>query len=317
MAPAVPTVASTVQPTCGVPTGSITFDSQSGVAYSIGSGFQASPIFKGVAPGTYTLTVRSTSDTSCSTNAASTVTINAVPMAPAVPTVASTVQPTCGVPTGSITFDSQSGVAYSIGSGFQTSPIFTGIAPGTYTLTVRSTSGDCLINGVKNITIVNFFSCDDIVDINKNETKQISIYENDTNVPILGTLTFTNPTNGSITINDNGTPDNPSDDVIQYIPNLNFEGTDTFSYTICDDSLPAVCSTSNIIINVRSENKNGCLTAYNIFSPDGDGINDVFEISCLSKDEYKNNRLEVYDRWGNLVYQKRNYDNSWKGTFDG
>jgi gliding motility-associated-like protein/uncharacterized repeat protein (TIGR01451 family) len=45
----------------------------------------------------------------------------------------------------------------------------------------------------------------------------------------------------------------------------------------------------------------------NGFSPNGDGIQDFWRITCLEK--YPNARIEVYNRWGNLVYEKNNYGN--------
>jgi len=43
------------------------------------------------------------------------------------------------------------------------------------------------------------------------------------------------------------------------------------------------------------------------FSPNGDGIQDYWRITCLEK--YPNARIEVYNRWGNLVYEKESYGN--------
>ena len=48
------------------------------------------------------------------------------------------------------------------------------------------------------------------------------------------------------------------------------------------------------------------------FSPDGDGVNDVFEIRGLSN--YPGNKLYIFNRWGNLIYSATDYDNSWKGV---
>jgi gliding motility-associated-like protein len=45
----------------------------------------------------------------------------------------------------------------------------------------------------------------------------------------------------------------------------------------------------------------------NAFSPDGDGINDYLKIRCI--DNYPDAYLEVYNRWGNLIYKKANYGN--------
>ena len=53
----------------------------------------------------------------------------------------------------------------------------------------------------------------------------------------------------------------------------------------------------------------------NVITPNGDGINDVFAIENLNTnineedpDAYRNNRLLVHDRWGNKVYDAKNYD---------
>lgn len=47
------------------------------------------------------------------------------------------------------------------------------------------------------------------------------------------------------------------------------------------------------------------------FSPNGDGVNDYFEI--LNMELVPNNSLEVFNRWGQSVYYQDNYDNSWQG----
>ncbi|WP_299524415.1 gliding motility-associated C-terminal domain-containing protein, partial [Winogradskyella sp.] len=58
-----------------------------------------------------------------------------------------------------------------------------------------------------------------------------------------------------------------------------------------------------------------CLTIYNEFSPNGDGVNETFVIDCLER--FPNNKLEVYNRWGNIVYSKNGYLNDWNGTSNG
>ena len=49
-----------------------------------------------------------------------------------------------------------------------------------------------------------------------------------------------------------------------------------------------------------------------IFTPNGDGINDTFEIFNL--DKFDNPTLKVYNRWGALVYEADPYENNWDGT---
>ena len=55
-----------------------------------------------------------------------------------------------------------------------------------------------------------------------------------------------------------------------------------------------------------------CLVVYNEFTPNNDGSNDVFRIDCI--ENYPNNKLEVYNRYGDLVYETRGYQNDWDGT---
>jgi len=51
------------------------------------------------------------------------------------------------------------------------------------------------------------------------------------------------------------------------------------------------------------------------FSPNGDGINDFFEIPCL--ESYPRNNLEIFNRWGQVLYQTQNYKQDWEGNVDG
>ncbi|MFN0048407.1 MAG: gliding motility-associated C-terminal domain-containing protein, partial [Cytophagales bacterium] len=52
------------------------------------------------------------------------------------------------------------------------------------------------------------------------------------------------------------------------------------------------------------------ITIPNIFTPNNDGYNDVFEIKYLPS----NSKIEIYNRWGSSVYQSDNYDNNWNGN---
>ncbi|WGH76588.1 gliding motility-associated C-terminal domain-containing protein [Tenacibaculum tangerinum] len=55
----------------------------------------------------------------------------------------------------------------------------------------------------------------------------------------------------------------------------------------------------------------GCLEIFNEFTPNGDGIDETFVINCI--EQYPNNTLEVYNRWGNLVFKTKGYRNDWNG----
>jgi gliding motility-associated-like protein len=53
------------------------------------------------------------------------------------------------------------------------------------------------------------------------------------------------------------------------------------------------------------------LDAPNVFTPNGDGTNPVLVFDQLQY--YPSSYLYVYNRWGNLVYEKENYQNNWDG----
>jgi len=47
-------------------------------------------------------------------------------------------------------------------------------------------------------------------------------------------------------------------------------------------------------------------------SPNGDGINDVWIIEGIQ--DYPKNKVQVFDKWGDMVFEKENYNNDWGGT---
>ncbi len=48
------------------------------------------------------------------------------------------------------------------------------------------------------------------------------------------------------------------------------------------------------------------------FSPNGDGINDFYEIPWLN--QFTQVSIKVFNRWGNVVYTADKYTNDWDGT---
>ena len=59
------------------------------------------------------------------------------------------------------------------------------------------------------------------------------------------------------------------------------------------------------------------ITAYNVFTPNGDGINDFFDIEHA--DRFPEMIVEVYSRWGDLLFSTTGYDDAsrWDGTARG
>lgn len=49
----------------------------------------------------------------------------------------------------------------------------------------------------------------------------------------------------------------------------------------------------------------------NIITPNGDNINDIFVITGMER--HPNSLLKIFNRWGNLIYENANYQNTWNG----
>ena len=90
---------------------------------------------------------------------------------------------------------------------------------------------------------------EDFVQVSTLQTISIDIFANDTNIPATGLLSVTSSSNGDVIINNNNTPQDTSDDVLEYDPAVNFVGTDTLQYTIClQDGTNCKTETISIVV---------------------------------------------------------------------
>jgi len=136
-------------------------------------------------------------------------------------------------------------LVYTPAAGFQGTDTFTyevsneiDVATATVTINVASSSN----NPPQAVN--------DIATTNEDTPININVLANDSDAdgnPLTLSL-GTNPTNGTATLNNNGTPNNPSDDFITYTPNANFNGTDTFTYTV-NDGTDTATATVTVTVN--------------------------------------------------------------------
>lgn len=56
------------------------------------------------------------------------------------------------------------------------------------------------------------------------------------------------------------------------------------------------------------------LAANNVITPNDDGRNDIWVIKNI--DQYPNNTVKVFDKYGHVVYSKHGYTNDWGGTYN-
>ena len=103
-----------------------------------------------------------------------------------------------------------------------------------------------------------------------------------------------------------------------------YDWTPTFNLSCITCANPIASPTENTLYTVEV-NLNGCLVSDTItisvdnefkipegFSPNGDGVNDVFEIVGIS--QYPNNKIIIINRWGSKVFEAAPYRSDWDGT---
>lgn len=73
---------------------------------------------------------------------------------------------------------------------------------------------------------------------------------------------------------------------------------------------PSVYSVSNEVEIIPA------MTIYipNSFTPNGDGMNDTFGIAGEAIQEF---RMQIFNRWGQLIFESANANQRWDGTFMG
>lgn len=105
-----------------------------------------------------------------------------------------------------------------------------------------------------------------------------------------------------------------SECTIVYTPDgIECDVVDSFTYVICTVD---GCDTALVTIALECEPTIiEELVFSNGFSPNGDDVNQFFEIGGV--EAYPNNSLSVFNRWGNEVFKTDNYQNDWEGTFNG
>ena len=81
-----------------------------------------------------------------------------------------------------------------------------------------------------------------------------------------------------------------------------FDAIDGFGCTVTD--------TVNVLIAPTGE---GAAMVPNVFTPNGDGENDTFQVMGLAIDRFN---MEIYDRWGKKMYETASVAKGWNGGLD-
>ncbi len=116
---------------------------------------------------------------------------------------------------------------------------------------------------------------------------------------VLSTLTIVSqPTSGAT-----ATIDENANLVVDY-SGISFTGEDHITIRVCDSF--SACTEQTLTIDVS-----GNIEVYNGVSPNKDGKNDTFIISDIDKlEDTKKNHVMIFNRWGDLVWEAHDYNNT-------
>ena len=176
---------------------------------------------------------------------------------------------------------------------------------GTDTFVYRITD----IHGESDMATVTVFvleplivAIDDYAEVDKNRSVIIDVLANDQGIDDLevSISIVIYPIYGYELVN--------ADNTITYTPYLDYIGLDSLTYEVCASSYN--CSQAMVRIEVKDVKPEKLIIPEG-FSPDGDDINEYFEIIGL--EYFGRVTIKVYNRWGNLVYINNNYKNEWDG----
>ena len=200
----------------------------------------------------------------------------------------------CGGPTGAI-----SGITFSGG----TQPYQTTWNNGGTTNTLQNLS-----EGFYTLTVIDDNGCSETLD---------SVFVPSTENVIADFSVSPNPAIVGDAINTTNTSSNNatiwtwliSDSVVSTDENISIPSDTEGTFNICLIATSVHGCVDTMCTQVLITSIPDPMSIPNVFTPNGDGSNDVFKIG-----NYNNNYgIEVYNRWGNLVFEEATFMNSWDG----
>jgi gliding motility-associated-like protein len=88
--------------------------------------------------------------------------------------------------------------------------------------------------------------------------------------------------------------------------------TQTTTYTVRVTNTQGISTDVFVTVTVLEDYN---ITPNNVLSPDGDGVNDFWTIENLSS--YPNNEVKIFDKAGRIIFNEKNYQNTWNGQLNG
>ncbi len=285
---------------CTTPNGSINVVATGGNTpydYSWSNGALGAAI-GGLAPGIYTVTVRDSGgceamlsiDLGNDTSKVLTVSADTITPAHCEGSNSGSVQLKVNGATPPVIFDWSNGA---------TTQNLQGVPSGTYTVTVSDANG-CEVDLTVNIGI----DTANLLSVELNQVTPVNCYDPNSGIILIDVIGGVAPidyqwSNGAQTASLNGVP----------IGNYTVIVSDSRA---CADTLEAY------VVKEDCGDQDGDsveLNIYNLLTPNGDGTNDFWIVEGI--EQYPDNEVKVFDKWGDLVFEQRGYRNNWDGRLKG
>jgi gliding motility-associated-like protein len=323
------TIASQSQPDCNSNNGGITLQANGGTSpfqYRQNTGsLQAAAVFSNLAPGTYNFTVRDANN--CEATISATFNNATQGLTQAQITGSSTGLNLClgqslnlsaNLPSGTLgTWSSVVGVRFASPNS-PTSSISVD-APGNYTLTWTLSAPNCRNYSQASIAIrvaARPKANDDELNIKASENQNLEILKNDDAGSNFRLSVLSNPKQGQVFVN--------NDNTIRYTPNAGANGSDQFTYTLCQNQCVQVCDTALVKVKFVDDNAPCDLEKIDpntVFpegiTPNGDQYNEFLVFKIVDKigcpTNYAKSDLSIFNRWGDKVFAQEPYENQWNG----
>ena len=96
-------------------------------------------------------------------------------------------------------------------------------------------------------------------------------------------------------------------------PQLPNQGNDPVAEGLCPGVYEIIvtdengCQSVTMVAEVL-DRRFPCLSVREVITPNGDGLNEAFVITCSDGTDAVDNNLQIFNRWGQLVYRVANYD---------
>jgi large repetitive protein len=258
--------------------------------------------------GTTTYTYGVTVDDGCSINSTATFTVNVNPL----PIIDFTVSPSgCSPLSATLTAISDNPLTdtytWSDAAGGQGSPKYVTLKDsGKYTVT---------------LLVTNQFGCKqdttkiDVIEVYPQPIA--SFYADPQTTSILDpNINFVNTSQGAVSYYWNfGDPAalTGSNTSILVNPSHSYSYVGSYAVNLVATSNRGCSDTARLIVEITPD-----FAVYipNTFTPDGNGVNDIFQPLGVGIDE-ENYRLDIYDRWGENIFTSNSFRKGWDGTVKG